>query len=112
MVVSPVLQYTDYTLLFMEHDLEKARNMKLLLYAFEKLSGLKINFHKSELYSFGEAEAFGKEYTKLFGCSIGEFPIRYLGIPIQYKNLRNAEWNVVWNNLRSDLVAGKESFYL
>jgi hypothetical protein len=36
----------------MEHDLEKA---KLILAAFEQLSGLKINFHKSELFCFGEA---------------------------------------------------------
>jgi hypothetical protein len=33
----------------LEHDLEKARNIKLLLYMFEQLSGLKINFDKSEI---------------------------------------------------------------
>jgi hypothetical protein len=30
-----ILQYADDTILFMDHDLEKAHNMKLLLYAFE-----------------------------------------------------------------------------
>ena len=50
-----VLQYADDTILFMEHDLDQARNMKLLLYAFEQASGLKINFHKSEIYCFGDA---------------------------------------------------------
>jgi hypothetical protein len=40
---------------FMEYDLEKARNMKLILSAFEQLSGFKINFYKSELFCFGEA---------------------------------------------------------
>ena len=49
-----ILQYADDTILFMEHDLEKAMNMKLILSAFEKLSGLKINFHKSELFCFSE----------------------------------------------------------
>jgi hypothetical protein len=29
--------------------------MKLPLWAFEQLLGLKTNFHKSELYCFGEA---------------------------------------------------------
>jgi hypothetical protein len=43
-----ILQYDDDTILFMEHDLEKAKNHKLILAAFEQLSGLKINFHKSE----------------------------------------------------------------
>ena len=40
----------------MENNLDQAVNMKLLLCAFEQLSGLKINFHKSELFCFGEAK--------------------------------------------------------
>ena len=50
-----ILQYADDTILFMEHDLAKARNMKLVLCLFEQLTGLKINFHKSELFCFGRA---------------------------------------------------------
>jgi hypothetical protein len=53
--VLSILQYTDDTILFMEHDLEKAQNLKLILLAFKQLSGLKINFHKSEFFCFGEA---------------------------------------------------------
>lgn len=30
--------------------MEKAKNMKLILCLFEQLSGLKINFHKSEIF--------------------------------------------------------------
>ncbi|WVZ94604.1 hypothetical protein U9M48_040475 [Paspalum notatum var. saurae] len=41
-----ILQYADDTILFMEHNLEQAKNMKIILCVFEKLSGLKINFHK------------------------------------------------------------------
>jgi hypothetical protein len=44
-----------------------ARNLKLVLVAFEKLSGLKINFHKNELFCFGGAKDRGKEYVELFG---------------------------------------------
>ena len=47
-----ILQYADDTILFMDHDLEKATNLKLILSAFEQLSGLKINFHKIELFCF------------------------------------------------------------
>jgi retron-type reverse transcriptase len=53
-----IFQYTNDTILFMEHDLEKARNMKLLLSAFKELSGLKINFHKSEVFCFREAKDY------------------------------------------------------
>ena len=49
-----ILQYADDMILFIDHDLEKARNLKLILSAFEQISGLKINFHRSELFCFGE----------------------------------------------------------
>ena len=45
-----ILQYADDTILFLEHNLENAQNMKLLLYAFEQLSGLKINFRNFLLW--------------------------------------------------------------
>jgi len=51
-----ILQYADDTIIFMSHDMEKARNMKYLLYVFEQLSGLKINFHKSEIFCIGKAK--------------------------------------------------------
>jgi len=51
-----ILQCVDDTILFMDHDLEKARNMKLLLCAFEQASGLRINFHKSELFCFRNSQ--------------------------------------------------------
>jgi hypothetical protein len=66
----------------MEHDLEKARNLKLILSAFEQLLGL--NFHKSELFYFGEAQEEVNAYAYLFGCGQGQFPMRYLGIQIHY----------------------------
>jgi hypothetical protein len=69
-----ILQYADDTIIFIEHDLEKARNLKLILAAFEQLSGLKINFHKSELFCFGEAQNDTPLYTELFGCGKGQFP--------------------------------------
>ena len=41
-----ILQYADDTVLCFEHDIDKAINVKLLLYLFELMSGLKINFEK------------------------------------------------------------------
>jgi hypothetical protein len=51
-----ILQYADDTIHFMDHNLEQAQNMKLLLAAFEQMSGIKINYHKSELFCSGEAK--------------------------------------------------------
>jgi hypothetical protein len=51
-----ILQYVDDTIIFMEHDLEKALNMKLILCIFEELSGLKINIHQSEVFLFWKGQ--------------------------------------------------------
>ena len=61
-----ILQYADDTILFMDHDIEQAKDLKLLLSVFEQLSGLKINFHKSELFCYGEAKGLEDQYAKIF----------------------------------------------
>jgi hypothetical protein len=102
-----ILQYADDTIIFMEHDLVKATNLKLILSAFEQLSGLKINFHKSELFCFGDAQDAAAQYADIFGCEQGQFPIMYLGIPIHYRKLTNAEWRHVEERLQARLSSWK-----
>jgi len=102
-----ILQYADDTILLMEDDLEEARNLKLVLVAFEKLSGLKINFHKSELFCFGEAKGKGKEYVELFGCVEGSFPFKYLGIPLLYRKLSNKHWCAIEERFQKKLSSWK-----
>jgi hypothetical protein len=80
-----ILQYADDTIIFMDNDLEKAKNLKLLLSAFNQLSGLKINFHKSEIFLFGDAKNSEVVYSQLPGCQIGAYPFKYLGIPIHFR---------------------------
>jgi hypothetical protein len=69
------------------------------LAAFEQLSGIKINFHKSELFCFGEAQDSTASYAELFACGQGQFPIRYLGIPIHYRRLTIVEWKIMEERL-------------
>lgn len=87
----------------MEHDLVKAVNMKLVLCIFEQLSGLKINFHKSEIFCFGNAKQDEYRYRQILGCESGSLPFRYLGIPIHHRKLTNAEWANVENRFAGKL---------
>jgi hypothetical protein len=87
----------------MEYDLQKAQNPKLILSALEQLSRLKNNFHKSELFCFGEAQDEVNAYANLFGCGQGHFPMRYLGIPIHYQRLTIAEWKLIEERLQKCL---------
>ena len=102
-----ILQYADDTILFLEDDSEAARNLKLVLIAFEKLSGLKINFHKSELFCFGAAKKKGIKYMDLFGCGQGSFPFRYLGIPMHFRKLSNKHWSTVEERFQKKVSSWK-----
>jgi len=102
-----ILQYADDTILFIDHNLEQAQNMKNILCAFEQISGLKINFHKSEIFCFGEAKNYENHYMELFGCNLSNFPIRYLGIPIHYRKLSNNDWVRIQERFEHVSVVGK-----
>uniref|UniRef100_A0A452XNX0 Reverse transcriptase domain-containing protein n=1 Tax=Aegilops tauschii subsp. strangulata TaxID=200361 RepID=A0A452XNX0_AEGTS len=90
-----VLQYADDTIICMDHDVDKAVNLKLLLYMFEMMSGLKVNFQRSEILTVGGDENIIREYAELFNCDIGSFPIKYLGMTVSYTNLRNSNWEFI-----------------
>jgi hypothetical protein len=102
-----ILQYADDIILFIENDLEQAKDMKLLLCAFEKLSGFKINFHKSELFYYEEAKEIECQYTSIFGCGLGKYPFRYLGIPIHHKRIGNTDWKIIEENFEKKLSSWK-----
>ncbi|WVZ51089.1 hypothetical protein U9M48_002268, partial [Paspalum notatum var. saurae] len=102
-----ILQYADDTVIFLDHNLEMAKNMKALLCMFEKLSGLKINFHKSEIFCFGQAKECENVYSELFGCRSGSFPFRYLGLPMHYRKLGNRDWKHIEERFEQRLSGWK-----
>lgn len=87
-----MLQYTDDTILCLKDDVEVARNTKLLLYHFENMSGLKINFSKSELIMVTEDSAKALIFSEILNCAIGSWPIKYLGVPVSGSRLHILDW--------------------
>ena len=85
------LQYADDTLLFLKDDLDMANNMKWILLCYEQMTGMRINFDKSDLLTIGLEDSRINEYAKIFCCKKGEFPIKYLGVPLHYSNLRKED---------------------
>jgi hypothetical protein len=43
-----------------------------------------------------------EQYSQIFGCEIGLFPFRYLGIPMNHKKL-NKDWMVVEDRFQKKL---------
>jgi hypothetical protein len=52
-------------ILIMIYDFEKTINLKLFFLGFEQLIGLKIIFHKSDFFCFGEAQNMAAQYVEL-----------------------------------------------
>jgi hypothetical protein len=85
------LQYADDTLLFLKHDNSSAGILKWTMVCFEQLSGLKINYNKSDLVPMNLDEDETMGYAKIFYCKVGSFPFKYLGAPLHYEKLRRED---------------------
>jgi hypothetical protein len=81
------VQYADDTILIVESDGNSIIHMKFILYYFEWLLGLKINYHKNEAFTFGMDEEASRRVANMLNCQLGELPMKYLGIPLNDSSL-------------------------
>ena len=58
-------------------------NLKFLLLCFEAMSGLKINFDKSEVVIIGYSEEEQQLIADNLNCRLTTFPVTYLGMPVR-----------------------------
>lgn len=61
-----ILQYVDDTITCLKHNLEGARNMELLLYLYEMMASLKINFNKSGVVMLNDGSGLAQLYAEIF----------------------------------------------
>jgi hypothetical protein len=93
------LQYADDTLLFSSCDLTKIRNLKVVLMFFERVSGMRINFNKSDFIPINLSSEQCHEIAHILNCPIGHFPFRYLGVPIHFDRLKREDLQTVIDTL-------------
>jgi len=81
------LQYADDTILFSKAKDSVLENLKCILMWYEQVSGMRINFHKSEMVPINLEADEVHRLAHIFSCPVGKFPIKYLGIPLHFDNL-------------------------
>lgn len=61
----------------LQDDFDSAHNLKFIFCLFEQMSGLKTNFHKSELFLFFGRGVVDKanSFAEIFTCPIGSLPM-------------------------------------
>jgi hypothetical protein len=93
------LQYADDTILFLNLDEKPICNTKFMLYCFEALSGLKINYQKSEIFVLEATIEKQREIADLFNCNIGTFPMKYLGVMSDRYYMSSEEFAYVYQKV-------------
>jgi hypothetical protein len=74
------LQFADDTLLIGWKSWANVRTLKNVLLLFQKISGLKVNFHKSMLFGINVAGSWLHEVAVVMNCKHGCLPFLYLGL--------------------------------
>ena len=93
------LQYADDTILFLNLDDETICNTKFLLYCFESMSGLKINYQKSEIFVLEATSEKQKEVADLSNCNIGSFPMKYMGVILDRYYMSSLDFAYVYQKV-------------
>ena len=65
------LQFADDTVIFLDGTLSSAKGVKSVLQCFQLLSGLKINYEKSEIFASSSVNNELSETAAAIGCKIG-----------------------------------------
>ncbi|XP_020253791.1 uncharacterized protein LOC109830842 [Asparagus officinalis] len=104
-----ILQFADDTLLFVRSSYKDISVLKTILYIFEEVSGLGINYSKSSIVYFGKISTRGQYLSELLCCKIGTLPIKYLGLPLRYGKLRKTDWEPLLDNFHKKLSTWKKN---
>jgi hypothetical protein len=93
------LQYAVDTILFLNLDEESICNTKFLPYCFEAMSGLRINYQKSEIFVLKATIEKQREIANLFNCNIGSFPMKYLGVMLDRYYMSSMDFAYVYQKV-------------
>jgi hypothetical protein len=88
-------QYADDTIIFLNMDDQSIIHTKFLLYCFENMSGLKINYQKSEVFALGCSEQEAIRVAQMLNCNTGQLLLKYLGVLVHNKYMTTSELNYV-----------------
>jgi hypothetical protein len=106
------LQYADDTILFSKAEESTLRNLKCVLMWYEQISGMRINFHKSELAPLNLEIDEAHRLAHVFSCPLGSFPINYLGVPLHYDNLSRDDIQPLVDKMLKRWLDGEVDCYL
>ncbi|XP_058747155.1 uncharacterized protein LOC131620159 [Vicia villosa] len=110
MISVDILQFVDDTLIVGEGNWKHVRALKVVLRAFEIVSGLGINFHKSKLIGINSNNHFLDAVSHFLSCKREESCFHFLGIPIGCNPRKESTWNPLVAKMKSILEGWTNRF--
>ena len=104
------LQYADDTLFFLKEEENNIRTLYSSLKIFSAISGLRINFGKSTLLGINLEEEEVAYLAELVECSVGVWPVKYLGLPLGGNPKSKIFWEPVVIKVARRLDGWKRAF--
>ncbi|GKV24110.1 hypothetical protein SLEP1_g33762 [Rubroshorea leprosula] len=101
------LQFADDTIFFGEATEDNIMVIKSIMRSFELLSGLKINFQKSQLMGINVEDGWVSKMAYILCCKEGILPFKYLGIPIGGNHRRISMWQPLLDSFKKKLTRWK-----
>jgi hypothetical protein len=102
-----MLQYADDTILIGEPSWNNLWTLKAVLRSFELISGLKVNFSKSNVYGVNVDPYFLHSASVFLHCKQGNFPLNYLGIPVGVSARKKSTSKTVIDKIKNRLASWK-----
>ena len=87
-----ILQFADDTIFLGEASMDNVKAVKAILRSYEMVSGLRINFSKSQFGAIGQSEEWCCIAADFLNCAMLHFPFCYLGLPIGINLRRKVVW--------------------
>ena len=104
------LQFADDTLFFVKENEDNLRTLNSALKIFCEVFGSKINFGKNTLLGINLQEEEVSYLAELVECSVGIWPIKYLGLHLGGNPIRKSFWEPVVTKVTRRLDRWKRSF--
>lgn len=89
------LQFANDIICFVDADVDQVSNLKSIMGIYECISGLKVNLSKSYLAGIGVDGSLLTNHAEVFWCKLVEWPLKYLGMPLEGNSRSISFWDPV-----------------
>uniref|UniRef100_A0A803Q6Q9 Reverse transcriptase domain-containing protein n=1 Tax=Cannabis sativa TaxID=3483 RepID=A0A803Q6Q9_CANSA len=97
------LSFADDLMIFCKGEFGSIQIIKQILDEFSATSGLTININKSHLYFGGVKEEEKQKMVKELSLQEGEFPLKYLGVPLRLTKWKAEDCGVIIKKIKQRL---------